>query len=57
MINRLRSHLREYYPALAAFQGTGRPGLDSRRARLVLAGRTHTGRRRPNAPAAGCVRC
>ncbi|MFB6788212.1 IS110 family transposase [Streptomyces olivaceus] len=38
MINRLRSHLREYYPAaLAAFHGTGRPGLDSPRARLILA--------------------
>lgn len=37
MINRLRSHLREYYPAaLAAFHGTAKPGLDSPRARLIL---------------------
>ncbi len=36
MINRLRSHLREYYPAaLAAFHGAGKPGLDSPRAREV----------------------
>ncbi|MER7694653.1 IS110 family transposase [Streptomyces sp. NPDC097610] len=38
MINRLRSHLREYYPAaLAAFHGPGKPGLDSPRARVILA--------------------
>lgn len=38
MTNRLRSHLREFYPAaLLAFQGAGNPGLDSRRARVVLA--------------------
>ncbi|MER7694132.1 IS110 family transposase [Streptomyces sp. NPDC097610] len=38
MINQLRSHLREYYPAaLAAFQGPGKPGLDSPRARVILA--------------------
>lgn len=38
MINRLCSHLREYYPAaLAAFQGPGKPGLDSPRARVILA--------------------
>ncbi|MFJ3939343.1 IS110 family RNA-guided transposase [Streptomyces parvus] len=37
MINRLRSHLREYYPAaLTAFHGAGKPGLDSPRARVVL---------------------
>ncbi|MFB7239785.1 IS110 family transposase [Streptomyces sp. NPDC056269] len=37
MINRLRSHLREYYPAaLAAFHGAGKPGLDSPRARVIL---------------------
>ncbi|WP_086708615.1 IS110 family transposase [Streptomyces antimycoticus] len=37
MINRLRSHLREYYPAaLAAFHGPGKPGLDSPRARVIL---------------------
>lgn len=37
MVNRLRSHLREYYPAaLAAFHGPSKPGLDSRRARVVL---------------------
>lgn len=37
MINRLRSHLREYYPAaLTAFHGVGKPGLDSPRARVVL---------------------
>lgn len=38
MINRLRSHLREYYPAaLVAFHGPGKPGLDSPRARMILA--------------------
>jgi transposase len=38
MVNRLRSHLREYYPAaLVAFHGAGKPGLDSARARVVLA--------------------
>ncbi|MFJ8955317.1 IS110 family transposase [Streptomyces sp. NPDC102381] len=38
MINRLRSHLREYFPAaLMAFHGPGRPGLDSPRARVILA--------------------
>ncbi|MFF8848194.1 IS110 family transposase [Streptomyces sp. NPDC015127] len=38
MINRLRSHLREYYPAaLTAFHGPGKPGLDSPRARVILA--------------------
>ncbi|MEU0950720.1 IS110 family transposase [Streptomyces canus] len=38
MVNRLRSHLREYYPAaLMAFHGPGKPGLDSARARVVLA--------------------
>jgi transposase len=38
MSNRLRSHLREYYPAaLIAFHGAGKPGLDSQRARVVLA--------------------
>src|SRR5579884_1840304 len=37
MLNRLRSHLREYYPAaLAAFHGPGKPGLHSPRARLIL---------------------
>ncbi|MFD7135181.1 IS110 family transposase [Streptomyces sp. NPDC059894] len=37
MINRLRSHLREYYPAaLTAFHGAGKPGLDSPRARVIL---------------------
>lgn len=37
MINRLRSHLREYYPAaLAAFHGPGKLGLDSPRARVIL---------------------
>ncbi|WP_036529366.1 IS110 family transposase [Nocardia sp. CNY236] len=37
-VNRLRSHLREYYPAaLAAFHGTGTLGLDSAHARAVLA--------------------
>lgn len=37
LINRLRCHLREYYPAaLAAFHGPGKPGLDSPRARVVL---------------------
>ncbi|MFG1808240.1 transposase [Streptomyces sp. NPDC049040] len=36
MINRLRSHLREYYPAaLTAFHGAGKPG-DSPRARVIL---------------------
>ncbi|MFD9622051.1 transposase [Streptomyces virginiae] len=38
MVNRLRSHLREYYPAaLAAFHGSGNLGLDSAHARVVLA--------------------
>lgn len=38
MVNRLRSHLREYYPAaLQAFQGSGTLGLDSKHARAVLA--------------------
>ncbi|MFE4683433.1 IS110 family transposase [Streptomyces sp. NPDC056721] len=38
MINRLRSHLREYYPAaLMAFHGPRKPGLDSPRARVILA--------------------
>lgn len=38
MVNRLRSHLREYYPsALAAFHGSGKPGLDATRARVILA--------------------
>jgi transposase len=38
MFNRLRSHLREYFPgALAAFHGSGTPGLDSAHARVVLA--------------------
>ncbi|WP_307665777.1 IS110 family transposase [Streptomyces sp. V1I1] len=38
MINRLRSHLREYYPAaLVAFHGPGKTGLDSPRARVILA--------------------
>jgi transposase len=38
MVNRLRSHLREYYPgALQAFHGTGTLGLDSSHARVVLA--------------------
>jgi transposase len=38
MVNRLRSHLREYYPAaLTAFHGPGKPGLDSAHARAVLA--------------------
>lgn len=38
MVNRLRSHLREYYPAaLAAFHGSGKLGLDSPHARAVLA--------------------
>ncbi|MEU9496879.1 IS110 family transposase [Streptomyces sp. NPDC048215] len=37
MINRLRSHLREYYPAaLTAIHGAGKPGLDSPRARVIL---------------------
>ncbi|MEW2266261.1 IS110 family transposase [Streptomyces sp. NPDC047853] len=37
MMNRLRSHLREYYPAaLIAFHGPGKPGLDSPRARVIL---------------------
>ncbi|MFI1377213.1 IS110 family transposase [Streptomyces longwoodensis] len=38
MVNRLRSHLREYYPAaLAAFHGSGSLGLDSAQARAILA--------------------
>lgn len=38
MVNRLRSHLREYYPAaLSAFHGSGTLGLDSAHARAVLA--------------------
>lgn len=38
MVNRLRSHLREYYPAaLQAFHGAGALGLDSKHARTVLA--------------------
>ncbi|MFC8454413.1 IS110 family transposase [Kitasatospora sp. NPDC057223] len=38
MVNRLRSHLREYYPAaLQAFHGSGALGLDSKHARAVLA--------------------
>ncbi|WP_443111388.1 transposase [Amycolatopsis sp. A1MSW2902] len=38
MVNRLRSHLREYFPgALVAFQGSGTLGLDSAHARVVLA--------------------
>ncbi|MYS81107.1 IS110 family transposase [Embleya scabrispora] len=38
MVNRLRSHLREYYPAaLTAFHGSGNLGLDSAHARAVLA--------------------
>lgn len=38
MANRLRSHLREYYPAaLASFHGNGTLGLDSAHARAVLA--------------------
>lgn len=38
MANRLRSHLREYFPAaLTAFHGTGTLGLDSAHARVVLA--------------------
>ncbi len=38
MVNRLRSHLREYYPAaLQAFHGSGTLGLDSKHARAVLA--------------------
>ncbi|WP_077489713.1 IS110 family transposase [Sinomonas mesophila] len=37
IVNRLRSHLREYYPAaLLAFHGTGNLGLDSAHARVVL---------------------
>ncbi|MFF5265475.1 IS110 family transposase [Actinomadura viridis] len=37
MVNRLRSHLREYYPAaLSAFHGSGTLGLDSAHARTVL---------------------
>ncbi|CAL9325950.1 IS110 family transposase [Streptomyces sp. SudanB182_2057] len=38
MVNRIRSHLREYYPAaLQAFHGSGTLGLDSKHARAVLA--------------------
>jgi transposase len=38
MVNRLRSHLREYFPAaLHAFHGAGTLGLGSRHARAVLA--------------------
>ncbi|MGW2964109.1 IS110 family transposase [Streptomyces sp. NPDC001220] len=38
LVNRLRSHLREYYPAaLMAFHGSGKLGLDSAHARAVLA--------------------
>lgn len=38
MVNRLRSHLREYYPAaLQAFHGASTLGLDSSHARAVLA--------------------
>ncbi|WUO18417.1 IS110 family transposase [Streptomyces sp. NBC_00287] len=38
MVNRLRSHLREYYPAaLTAFHGPGKLGLGSAHARAVLA--------------------
>lgn len=38
LVNRLRSHLREYFPAaLLAFHGTGTLGLDSAHARTVLA--------------------
>lgn len=38
LLNRLRSHLREYFPsALLAFHGTGMLGLDSAHARAVLA--------------------
>lgn len=38
MVNRLRSHLREYYPAaLSGFHGSGTLGLDSAHARAVLA--------------------
>ncbi|MEU3349877.1 IS110 family transposase [Streptomyces sp. NPDC006700] len=38
LVNRLRSHLREYYPAaLMAFHGKGKLGLDSAHARAVLA--------------------
>ncbi|WP_329447103.1 IS110 family transposase [Streptomyces canus] len=38
VVNRLRSHLREYYPAaLTAFHGSGKLGLDSAHARAVLA--------------------
>ncbi|MGW8500398.1 IS110 family transposase [Streptomyces sp. CLCI03] len=38
MVNRLRSHLREYFPAaLQAFHGAGTLGLDSSHARAVLA--------------------
>ncbi|MFD5430394.1 IS110 family transposase [Streptomyces sp. NPDC127084] len=37
LVNRLRSHLREYFPAaLLAFHGTGRLGLDSAHARVIL---------------------
>ncbi|MER6082595.1 IS110 family transposase [Streptomyces sp. NPDC001833] len=37
LVNRLRSHLREYYPAaLLAFHGNGRLGLDSAHARAIL---------------------
>ncbi|MDX3698134.1 IS110 family transposase [Streptomyces europaeiscabiei] len=37
LVNRLRSHLREYFPAaLLAFHGTGKLGLDSAHARAVL---------------------
>jgi transposase len=37
LVNRLRSHLREYYPAaLLAFHGNGRLGLDSSHARGVI---------------------
>ena len=38
LVNRLRSHLREYFPAaLLAFHGSGTLGLDSAHARTVLA--------------------
>ncbi|MFF0044713.1 IS110 family transposase [Streptomyces mirabilis] len=37
LVNRLRSHLREYYPAaLTAFHGSGKLGLDSAHARVML---------------------
>ncbi|WP_436790022.1 hypothetical protein [Yinghuangia sp. YIM S10712] len=48
MVNQLRSHLREYYPAaLTVFHGSGTLGLDSAHARAVLAAAPTSGSRGP----------